>query len=148
MIYAMEATLPTSLWGWVAIIGVIVTVTSIVLTTIIALARAHINRRIELTLEEQVDESVDEALKPIEVKIDTLSRNAEEATLATMSGIRRIEALEVTINNGLTHATEKNNADIGALATVVGGMQLQLSEMHGWMKAQNAAWDGATDRRA
>jgi len=135
MILAVEATLPTTLWGWVAIAGVLGGLLGGTLGVFIRTGRAHIGRRVDLTCEEVVEGEVGKALRPIEVKIDTLGVNMEANALATAQGISRIEALEVTINNGLTHSTEDTKRDVEALSETVNAMQLQLSEMHGWMKA-------------
>jgi hypothetical protein len=141
LILAMGASLPETMWGWVAVIGTVVATTVIVGRVVIGLARAHINRRIELTMEDSTKEAVDECLKPIDVKIDGLVGDSKSA-------LDRVGALEVTINNGLTHSTEQTMQDVESIKTTIGGMQIKLAEMYVWMKATHElAWDGSTERR-
>lgn len=148
ILFAVEATPPTTLWGWVAVTAAVFTVLGMILGAVISIARAHIGSRVEKTCEETLDEELTKAMKPFEVKIDTFGRNLEESVRATMNGIKRIEALEVTINNGLTHATQKTTADVAALSDDVSTMKLQLAEIHGWLKATHTPWDGQEERRS
>lgn len=147
ILFAVEASLPTTLWGWVAVAGVLGGLTGGILATLIRTARAHIGVRVDKTCEEVVQEELEDAMKPFEVKIDTFGRNLEESVRAIMDGNKRIEALEVTINNGLTHATHKTTADVAALSSDVSSMKLQLAEIHGWLKASHTPWDGQEERR-
>ena len=146
-VLAMEASLPTTLWGWVAVFGGVLTAIALVGGIIIVTAKTHINRRVDVKLEDKTKDTVEECLKPIEVKIDGLVEGQRKATDVSADAIGRISNLETTINNGLTHATAETR-------TKVGEMEVLLAEMHGWMKAthspgaEHAPWDGVIERRS
>ena len=148
IVMGIEAALPETLWGWLAVLVAALTVVAMVGAVIMRTARAHINRRIDVTLEDKTKDTVEECLKPIEVKIDGLRINQTESTTAILKATKRVEVLEVTINNGLTHATEQTRQDVEELKAVIGSMQVQLAEMYVWMKATHTdPWDGTVERR-
>lgn len=151
MIFAVSASLPETAWGWVATTGGVVAIILAIGGAIIATARGHINRRVDVKLEEKVSEAVKETvgkcMAPIVEKIDGIRINQYENAESQAKALQRIEGLEVTINNGLTHATQKTSADVDDLKATVAAVQMQVSEMHGWMQAtHDKIWDGS-DRR-
>jgi chromosome segregation ATPase len=139
---------PETAGGWVALLLAVVTIISIVGGVIVRLGRNHVDNRIRVDMKEEIKGSVEECVAPLVVSINTLVGYRREDMAARDSDRKaineansRIVSLESTINNGLTHATEKTASDVEA-------MKIQLAEMHGWMKAtHNKNWDGE-DRRS
>lgn len=139
---------PETAWGWVASLLAVVTIVSIIGGVIIRLGRGHVDNKIRVDMKDEIKGSVEECVAPLVVSVNTLvGYRQEDLALreanrkVVIEAINRIVGLETTINNGLTHLSEKTADDVEA-------MKVQLAEMHGWMKATHAeSWDGSTERR-
>ena len=90
--------------------------------------------------------TVKKMLEVLESKIDGIRLNQQENTDATLRAVQRVNDLEVTINNGLTHRAEETRRDVDIIKEGQVEMKEQLSEIHGWMQAMQQ-WNG-DDRRA
>jgi len=84
-------------------------------------------------------------LETLEAKIDGIRINQQENTDATLRAVQRVQDLEVTINNGLTHRTQETMDDVAEIKACQVKLASQVAEIHGWMAAMQK-WDG-TDRR-
>lgn len=129
----IHAQLPTTLWGWVAVAGGIAGFLSLTLGLVIRTGRGHIDRKIQIDMKDmkaEIKETVDDAIRPLSEKIDHFGEGR------IMFG-ERIANLESTINNGLTHATEKTARDVDEI-------KIQVAQIHGWMKATHGPeWNTA-----
>lgn len=145
----VTASLPETLWGWVAVVAGIVTTLGLILGFVIRTGRGHIDNKVKITMKDEIKESVDECVAPLVVSVNTLVAQRNEDLESRIvyrevvsDAVQRIVGLETTINNGLTHATEQTAKDVES-------MKIQLAEMHGWMKATHSeTWDGSTERRS
>ena len=129
---------PDTFAGWVAVaVGVTIIATFVagIVGGLIALNKEHIQREVKEVSKKEVREAVDDGIAPLVVAMDTLRYNREEDVSAILGATDRIQELEVTINNGLTHATKQTRDDVEGLKVTVGGMQILIAEIHGWMKA-------------
>lgn len=70
----------------------------VILGGLMASARAHINRRVDLKLEESVQSAVARKYEIIETKLDTVLLNVRE----TSAAVGKVHELEVIIQNGLS----------------------------------------------
>ena len=149
MIFLASVWLPTTAGGWVALLGGILSALVIVVGAVVGIVsllartgRAHINRRMDITMEDQVKETVEECLAPAITKLDVLASGREEDRVEIKQTSSRVISLEATINNGLTHLSQKTADDVDE-------MKIQVAQMYGWMKATHGgvAWDGSTERR-
>ena len=139
---------PETAWGWVASLLAVVTIVSIIGGVIIRLGRGHVDNKIRVDMKDEIKGSVEECVAPLVVSVNTLVGYREEDLAlreanrrVVIEATNRIVGLETTINNGLTHLSEKTADDVEA-------MKVQLAEMHGWMKATHSkTWDG-DDRRS
>ena len=108
----------------VAEFGILVAASTTLLTVVIRLGRAHINRRVEVSVDGRVDVAVGQAMAVISSKLDTISLNQRENSAA----LGRVHDLEVTIKNGLQAEVERIGTQVDQLV------------------AHQLGWDG-NDRR-
>lgn len=73
-----------------------------------ATGRAHINRRVDLKLEDAVDDAVTTAMAPLDVKLDAILINVAE----TSAAVGRVHDLEVIIKNGLSTKVASIETDV------------------------------------
>lgn len=69
----------------------------VALGALMATGRLHINRRVDLKLEESVADAVKRHVEIVDLKMDTMLINQRE----TSEALGKVHDLEVTINNGL-----------------------------------------------
>lgn len=96
----------------------------VALAGLMATGRVHINRRVDLKLEETVTDAVNRRMQIIDTKLDTISLNVRE----TNAAVGKVHDLEVTINNGLTAKVERIDSKVD-----------ELIDLH--------LWDGKERRR-
>lgn len=131
----ISARLPETLWGWVAVIGGIAGILSLILGFVIRTGRGHIDRKIQVDMRDvkaEIRDTVDDAIQPLSDKIDSFGEGRIHFG-------ERLTSLEATINNGLT-------GKVGQTAKDVDEIKVQVAEMYGMMKL-HFNWDGSTERR-
>lgn len=82
-----------------------------ILGGLMATGRAHINRRVDLKLEESVTDAVNRRMQIIDTKLDTISLNVRE----TSEAVGRVHDLEVIIKNGLSTKVARIEAKVDAI---------------------------------
>jgi hypothetical protein len=88
---------PTTLGGWAGLIFAVVSTAAIILGIIIALAKSHIDNRINKTLAFTVKKAIVDGLIPVNSRLDSM-----QIQLVTQDGeLARIRDLETIIKNGL-----------------------------------------------
>lgn len=85
----------------------------IALTGLMATGRSHINRRVDLKLEETVTDAVNRRMQIIDTKLDGISLNVRE----TSEAVGKVHDLEVTINNGLSAKVAEIDRKVDLLTT-------------------------------
>lgn len=117
MIIAAETFWPETLGGWLGMLVALVIIASGVSGTIRFMQR--------------------NTLIAIEGQLEGIRKAQSTNIASTLTAISRVEALEVTINNGLTHKTAQTSDEVAKLRDGQSDIKVDIAEIVGLLRGKD-----------
>lgn len=70
-------------------------------------------------------------------QLDTIRREQSKNTATILTAMSRVEALEITINNGLTHKTQETSNEVAKLRDGQAEIKVDIAEIVGLLKGKD-----------